>query len=105
MCRSTAPATPCSFCNKLFANARFPSTLNPTICTSIGEGRPKFNIWVIMSAGRNANVVDGYRAASLVRSSRTKSAEDRLVFVEIDEYIGIPRTDRRGSAVCRLMPL
>src|SRR5882762_4764034 len=34
-------------------------SVSPTICTSMGEGRPKFNIWVIMSAGRNANVVDG----------------------------------------------
>ena len=26
----------------------------PTICTSIGAGRPKFRIWLTMSAGRNA---------------------------------------------------
>ena len=33
--------------------------LGPVTCTSSGEGRPKFRIWLTMSAGRNSNWVEG----------------------------------------------
>ena len=81
MCKSTAPATPCNFCSRLFAKVRLPSTLKPTICTSMGDGKPKFNIWVIMSAGRKENVVEGKPAASFgqcaVSAHIPRSADDR----------------------------
>ncbi len=37
----------------------------PRICTSIGAGAPKFRIWLMMSAGRNENVVPGNRRRQL----------------------------------------
>ena len=51
------------------ATSRF-SGLVPTIWTSIGAGRPKFRIWLTMSAGRN---VEG-RARELVRQPLAQSA-------------------------------
>ena len=43
----------------------------PTICTSMGAGRPKFRTWVEMSGARKKNVVSGYCSARRLRSSRT----------------------------------
>ncbi len=38
---------------------------------SIGAGRPKLRIWLTMSAGRNANEVDGNSRFSVSRSRPT----------------------------------
>ncbi len=34
------------------ATLRLPASSVPSICTSMGAGRPKFRIWVTMSEGR-----------------------------------------------------
>ncbi len=50
--RSTRPGTCRSCASSLSATCLLASTSLPSICTSIGAGKPKFRICVVMSAGR-----------------------------------------------------
>jgi hypothetical protein len=56
------------------ATARFPATSMPTNCTSMGAERPKFNIWLTMSAGWKKNSTPGYSRGSSSRSFATYCA-------------------------------
>ena len=49
----------------------------------MGAGAPKFKIWLMMSAGRNAKVVPGNSAGSFVRSVLTKSAVGPWPFLRL----------------------
>ena len=51
------------------SNAASESALR--IWMSIGDGAPKFRIWLMMSAGRNEKVKPGKRSGSRRRSSAT----------------------------------
>jgi hypothetical protein len=41
---------------------------------SIGDGMPKFSVWLTISAGRNANCTPGNSSVSVRRNRRTYSA-------------------------------
>jgi len=66
----------------------------------MGAGRPKFRIWLTMSAGRNAKVTAGNSFASLMRKSWTIFSVDSLVLGKAYENIGIGKV-LPGQTCCR----
>ena len=71
MRRSTMPSMRLRLSISFNAWRRLPSRSRPTIWMSIGAGRPKFRIWLTMSAGRNAKLMPGNSATSFCRRSCT----------------------------------
>jgi hypothetical protein len=71
---------------------------------SIGAGAPKFRIWLMMSAGRNAKVVPGNCARQLL-AQRRRSPRSAVVLLELDLDVAVLRADHAGVVVGMLMPL
>ena len=98
--RAPAPAVAASAA----ANRRFASRLRPTTWTSIGAGRPKFRIWLTMSAGMNEKWTPGNCSASSSRRSSDVVRGRPVLLAERDQDVGVAGPDRRRVRVGEVEP-
>ena len=71
----------------------------PTTWMSIGEGRPKFRIWLTISAGRNEKLTPGKSWGKLDAQIVNVVVGGAMLLVETDKNIGVGRADGSGRAV------
>ena len=99
MRRSAVPGTIWIRRSSLSANRRLSSTSYPVTWMSIGEGRPKFRIWLTMSAGRNEKSTPGNCSRQLQAQIMDILFRRSMVRVQADQNVGVRRSGGGGIAV------
>ena len=76
------------------------STFGPTTWMSIGAGKPKFRIWLTMSAGRKANITPGNSRGQIAPQRADVIGRRAMILLQADQDVRVRRC-RSAPSCCR----